>query len=218
MKLPFTTDQFLGIFTQYNQALHPWQGAVYLLVLAALLLILWHKQAGTRMMLILLPIMWLINGIAYHILFFSRINAVARVFGGMFVLQALLLLPYALKRDLQPVRPFGSVRSVVGWILVFYGIFVYGLIGHAIGHQYPTAPVFGVAPCPTVIFTLGMMLILAGQLKKHLFIIPVLWSAIGASAAFKLGIKEDIGLLVSGLAALGMILLPAGNRQRVQAD
>ncbi|MCW5899523.1 MAG: hypothetical protein KIT10_09665 [Flavobacteriales bacterium] len=43
-----------------------------------------------------------------------------------------------------------------------------------------------------------------------LLLIPLLWSLIGTMAAFKLGVREDIGLLVAGITFVGL-----GIRRRV---
>jgi len=50
-----------------------------------------------------------------------------------------------------------------------------------------------------VIFTFGLLLLSERTLPKYLLVIPLLWSLLGASAAFSLGIREDIGLLATGL-------------------
>jgi hypothetical protein len=34
-----------------------------------------------------------------------------------------------------------------------------------------------------------------------------LWSAIGFSASFSLGMKEDVGLLISGIITISLILI-----------
>jgi len=66
------------------------------------------------------------------------------------------------------------------------------------GHVYPLAPTFGL-PCPTTIFTFGILLMSVGRLPYVILIIPVLWSVIGSFAIVSFGIKEDAGLLVAGL-------------------
>ena len=43
---------------------------------------------------------------------------------------------------------------------------------------------------------------------RWLFAIQLLWAGIGSTAAFQLGIKEDLGLLAAGVAA-GILLLVA---------
>jgi hypothetical protein len=60
---------------------------------------------------------------------------------------------------------------------------------------------------PTTIFTSGILLWTRSTLPKILLVIPLLWSIIGFSAAVSLGIREDIGLLVAGVAGTTMIVI-----------
>ena len=85
----------------------------------------------------------------------------------------------------------------VGLALIVYAMVAYPLLGMAFGHGYPQAPMFGLVPCPTTIFTFGMLL-LAARPKRLLLWLPLVWSAIGFFAAVKFGICEDVGLLVAG--------------------
>jgi hypothetical protein len=165
-------------------------------------------------MLIVLTIMWLINGIGYHIMFFSVINPIAKVFGGLFVLQAVLYIMEWLRLRKTDIIFDSGIRQTAGWIITAYGMIFYSLIGYLIGHVYPAAPVFGVAPCPTTIFTLGILLVMGNNIRNRLFIIPCLWAVIGSMAAFKLGIKEDLGLLLSAVIAVILIL----RKQAKHAD
>jgi hypothetical protein len=59
-------------------------------------------------------------------------------------------------------------------------------------------PTFGL-PCPTTIFTVGVLM-LATPRSWKLSIVPVIWSAIGGSAAFLLGVHADVALPVAGIA------------------
>ncbi len=88
---------------------------------------------------------------------------------------------------------------------VAYHVLVYPLLGMALGHTYPRAPLFGLVPCPTTIFTFGMLL-LAARPKRLLLWLPLVWSAIGFFAAVKFGIREDIGLLLAGIITAVVIL------------
>jgi hypothetical protein len=79
--------------------------------------------------------------------------------------------------------------------------------------------VFGVAPCPTTIFTFGILMLAAGPLPLWLAAIPVIWAGIGGTAAVLLNVPEDLGLLVAGV--LGAVLLPFwghGRTDHVPAD
>lgn len=64
-------------------------------------------------------------------------------------------------------------------------------------------PVFGVAPCPTTIFTVGVLLTGTWHVARWLLIVPGLWAAVGGSAAIFLGVPQDVALL----AALAILLL-----------
>jgi hypothetical protein len=203
MNLPFTLDQFLSVFVTYNSAI--WPAQIFLNLLAVVAVIFcFRKSVPSRAVAATLSFLWLWTGVMYHWLFFSTINAAALLFGAVFVAQAALFLVYgAIRRSL----PFGfdhSWQAYVGAGLVLYGLLVYPIIGYFIGHVYPASPTFG-APCPTTIFTFGIMLWSTRRLKWYLYVLPLLWALIGSSAAFQLGIREDIGLLISGV--LGLVLL-----------
>lgn len=69
-------------------------------------------------------------------------------------------------------------------------------------------PVFGVAPCPTTIFSIRILLTGTWQVARWLLIFPGLWAAIGGSAAILLAVPQDYALL----AALALLLLFAVAR------
>jgi len=99
-----------------------------------------------------------------------------------------------------------DARSRMGVVMVAFSMVVYPLVGMVSGHGYPNGPVFGLTPCPLVIFTFGMLLFTERTLPKHLVIVPLLWALIGSTAALGLGIREDIGLLVSGIVATTVLV------------
>jgi hypothetical protein len=58
-------------------------------------------------------------------------------------------------------------------------------------------------PCPTTIFTLGLLLFAAPPVPRIAFLVPLLWAAVGSVAAVSLGVVEDFGLLAAG--AVGIV-------------
>src|SRR5207248_10939428 len=74
-------------------------------------------------------------------------------------------------------------------------------LNQALGHDYPHTPTFGL-PCPTTIFTLALMMWLERPFPRVLLVIPLTWAAIGGSAAFFLGVPQDLGLLAAGLSPI----------------
>ena len=205
MDLPFTTEQFLNVFREYNIAIWPAQVVAYFLGAGAIGLAVRGSSWATRIISLLLAAFWVWMGAVYHLTFFWDINPAAVLFGSLFVVQGLLFLVASVRATLQ-----FSIRSdLYGWVgglFVAYAIAIYPAIGAMLGHGYPQAPMFGVSPCPTTIFTFGLLLWTRGRVPAWLLIIPTLWALIGFTAALTLGILEDTGLLVTGLFGTGLLL------------
>jgi hypothetical protein len=206
MSLPFTPEQFLGVFRQYNLAIWPLQVVAYVLGICVVALAVHRTRYSGRAIGGVLAFFWLWTGVAYHIVSFSPINPIARVFGALFVVQGILWLAFLVLRPKLSFRAGTQVIAVVGWVFVLYAAVIYPIIGMLSGHGYPNSPAFGLAPCPTTIFTFGLLLWADAKVPKYLLVIPLLWSLIGFMAALSLGIREDYGLLVAGLVSTALIV------------
>jgi hypothetical protein len=57
-----------------------------------------------------------------------------------------------------------------------------------------------------IIFTFGLLLLTNATVPKSLLVIPFLWSLLGVSASYQLGIREDMGLLLAGVLGVGLLL------------
>jgi hypothetical protein len=187
MNIPFTTEQFLEVFARYNHAVWPMQVLLYVVALAILALA-WRTTG--RWVLPSLAVLWAWMGLVYHWGFFTAINPAAWVFGGLFLVEALLLLGVGVRRAPPSFVIRADLFGIAGAVLVAYALVVYPLLGRALGHVYPAAPTFGL-PCPTTIFTLGLFLWAEGRLPLRLLVIPALWSVVGFSAALSLSVTED---------------------------
>jgi hypothetical protein len=150
-------------------------------------------------------------GISYHIIHFSVINPAARIFGIVFVLQGLIFLLVGTIFGGLAFRFILKPLPVIGACFIVYAMVVYPLLGLSFGHSYPRAPMFGVAPCPTTIFTFGILLWSKKPVPVYLLIVPLLWSVIGMSAAVSLRVPQDYGLFVAGIA--GTVLMLAEHRK-----
>ena len=209
--LPFTSEQFLAVFANYNTAIWPLQIGVYLLGAVAVALLFSRRQGTDRVIVAILAAMWLWTGLAYHALFFSAINKAAYLFAVLFVLQSGALIYQGVYCDKVRFRLQPSWTTWTGWLFIAYALVLYPLIGLSTGHRYPEIPTFGVTPCPVTIFTFGLLLLTAPPLSRWLFVIPFVWSLIGGSAAILLNVAQDWFLLVSGLIAVPLIVVR--NRQ-----
>lgn len=197
--MPFSTEQFLDVFARYNTAI--WPAQLGALAIGVAIVVCLQRARASRFVALALVLLWVFTGVAYFGAFFAAINPAAYVFGALFVLQGALLMHAGLRADQRPLR---RSRPILGMALAAYALLAYPLLAFALGHVYPRMPAFGVAPCPLAIFTLGVLLS-ANRLPRALFAIPIVWSAIGGSASWLLGVREDIGLLVAGAAAIGAL-------------
>jgi hypothetical protein len=200
--LPFSTEQFFAVFASYNIAIWPVQVLAYLLGASSVWLAVSGGEKHRRPIVLIVMLMWLWTGVAYHWIWFSAINSAAFLFGALFVLQAALFLHYGVVRDRLHFAAQWDLSSVTGLLLIAYAMLLYPIIGALTGHTYPAAPMFGVTPCPVTIFTFGMFLLTPRRVPLPLLVVPLLWSAIGGSAAFLLGVAQDWALLLSGVAAI----------------
>ncbi|MDP2124927.1 MAG: DUF6064 family protein [Parvibaculum sp.] len=210
--LPFSREEFFGVFAVYNPAIFPAQVLAYLLGLLVVVILLRRTdRRGAVIVGLVLSLMWIWTGIAYHWLYFAAINPLAQVFAVLFVAHGLLIAASGIGGHGLNFGVRGGIRGFAGWTFIVYAAVIYPAIGFAAGHAYPAMPIFGVTPCPVTIFTLGV-LILASPAPRYLFVIPVLWSLIGGSAALLLDVPQDWFLLLSGITAAALVW--AGGRAR----
>jgi hypothetical protein len=224
--LPFSPDAYFALFEQYNRAIWPAQIVAYVLGLAALALALRRvaragragrgRAARGRIVAAILALAWAWNGTVYHVLFFATINFWADIFGAFFILEALLLLWSGVIRGKLVFRLTYDAFSRIGVAFAIFALAIYPLIGWLFGHAWPGAAMFGVAPAPMTIFTMGLLLLVEGRTPLHLVAIPVLWSLIGGIAAWFLGVTEDLALPVAGIGGLSLIFIK--NRRRGTVD
>jgi hypothetical protein len=194
--MPFTVEQFFEVFRRYNDAVFPAQLVLLGLALAAIILARRGNPSHARPVSAILAILWIWMGVAYHLTFFQEINPAASVFGGLFVLQAGLFLWMGVHRRRLSFTRRTGLAAVAGTALLAYALVIYPLAGYVAGHRYPATPTFGL-PCPTVIFTLGMLLWTSPMAPRALYVIPLLWTVIGTGAALQLGVPQDFGLLLA---------------------
>ncbi|MEW6185520.1 MAG: DUF6064 family protein [Thermodesulfobacteriota bacterium] len=213
MNLPFTIDQFMEVFRTYNLAIWPTQIIAYVLGIGALLLAFRPTRFSGRIISAVLGCFWILNGAAYHLTFFSTINKAAVGFGTLFILQGLLFLWAGVIRTNLSFRFRADFSSWTGLVIILYALVVYPLLGYVFGHRFPASPVFGVAPCPTTIFTFGLFLWLERRPSFGMLLIPMIWALIGSSAVIVLGVREDIGLMASALASVLILFLRGGKEK-----
>jgi len=202
---PFSAEQFFAVFAAYNVAIWPLQVAfeVAALALAVAAIVRW-RPAGTVIPSVL-AFFWIWMGVAYHWIRFSEINPAARLFAVAFVVEGALLARWGLRRPSPGFEPGHDAFGVAGGALIVYALAVYPVLGVLLGHAYPAQPTFGL-PCPTTIFTMGLLLWAKPRVPWWLLVVPALWSVVGMSAVRYLGVVEDTMLPIAAWVGGAMIL------------
>jgi Family of unknown function (DUF6064) len=206
MNLPFTVEQFLGIFEEYNRAVWPMQVILVIIAVVALILSLKKTGYGDKIIIALLAFFWLWIGVVYQWIYFTAINKAAYLFGALFVLQAFVFFYAGVMKSRVSFRVKPNGYSLTGGIFILYALLIYPLLGHLFGHVYPRNPTFGL-PCPTTIFTFGLLLMTHKFIPGYLLVIPLIWALIGSAAALSLTIREDFGLFIAGILGTALIFI-----------
>lgn len=205
MKTPFTLEQFLEVFKNYNQAVFPMHFVLYLMSGVAIYLVLKPNPKSDKIISSILAFFWLWMGIVYHFIFFTAINQAAYLFGAFFIIQGILFLIFGVFQNRLSFHFRSDKYGITGMSLILFALIIYPLLGYFFGHYYPSNPTFGL-PCPTTIFTFGFLLLNVKNCPLEILIIPFIWSVIGFMAAFQFGILEDTGLIVAGLFTVYLLL------------
>ena len=204
MQLPFTIEQFYGVFREYNTSVWPAQILLVALAVVAVALVVVPRRWSGAGISSILAFLWAWLGLAFHLAFFTGINPGAYVFAGVSLAGAVIFLWQGVLRRKLEFRVVRGFRTAVGLVLIVFALIVYPVWSHYAGHLYPAIPSFGL-PCPTTIFTVGMLAFLVAPYPRSPFVVPVLWCLVGVQAAFLLGVPQDLGLGVAGI--VGIVLL-----------
>ena len=124
---------FFGIFAEYNRSF--WFVALALWVAsAAALARAWRNpRQASGALTYLLAALWIWNAVAYHALLFTRINAAAWLFAGLFTMEGVLLFWAATRRRLESPSLTGPI-SGLGIALACYAL-AYPFFSFGIGHD-----------------------------------------------------------------------------------
>jgi hypothetical protein len=199
LQLPFSRDAFLDVFGAYNTLLWPVAAVLWIATVLVFVACLrgYSRDAWTFG---LLAFLWAWSGVVYHAALFTWINPAAWGFALLFVIEAGLLTWFGVvRRTLHVWSREATLSTQLGKGLIAYGL-SYPLLSLIGPNTYPLVPTFGV-PCPTTLVTIGFLL-LVHPLPLSVTIVPLMWTAIGGSAAFVLGMPIDLALIAAG-AALG---------------
>ncbi len=212
--MPFTSEQFFEVMSKYNLSVWPAQIFLNLLAIIVVALAIRQTKLNGKIISAILGFFWLWIGAVYHLTFFTAINPAAYIFGALFIFEGFLLLYFGTFKSMIEFKIGTDLFGSIGIIFILYALIIYPVLGYFMGHVYPSNPTFGL-PCPTTIFTFGILLFAKTKVPWYLILIPFLWSLIGTSAAINLHVWEDLGLVAAGIIGFSLILM---NNKKIKQN
>lgn len=201
------TEQFFQIMAEFNNAVWPAQIIFYALSIFFIFTSINTKKFFNNINILILSSLWIWNGAVTLLMYFTRFHAQYYLWGVVWILQGLAICYYGIYKKQISFRIKKDLHSITGLIFIFYALIVYPLIGAWLGHPFPQGPLFGAAPCPTVIFTFSVFLFSENRVKPYLMYFPLLWALMSLYPIIGMGVYADIGEIIAAIAAFILIII-----------
>ena len=203
--LLFSPRTYYRLFELYNVALWPLQ--IITIALGVVILLLWQRggKSATRVAFAILAIIWLWVAWAYHWQRYSSINWAANYYALAFIFEALLLLYIVVRPDYFTQSSVKSVNDRAGLAPFLISLLLFPLLGSLLGRPWAQAEVFGLAPDPTALLTLSMLLLYKLRSAWWLLPIPVAWCVISGATMWAMNAPEFVVVPLFALIVVSVI-------------
>jgi hypothetical protein len=217
--LLFSPRTYQRLIERCNAEVWPaqWVGTLACLAIVAMLAL--RVPHARRIATILLAAMW--AAVAWDFLWqrYATINWVATYMAAAFGLQSALLITSALgvtvstDDESNPARSRPNSSTIAGFAMLLLAV-AYPCIAAVSGSGLDAAEWFGVMPDPTVIGTLGALVLMRGFRRWRLLAIPLAWCALGAATAWLLKSPTWWLLTLAGAIAVGAVAADRPSSRR----
>lgn len=197
--LLFSPRTYYRLIERYNES--AWPGHLVTLALGLGLAGLvrrpgpWQGRVASG----ILAVLWIWVAWAFFWRRYATINWAATYLGWAFAAQALLLAWAGLVSRRLRFRAGRDLGGIVGAALLVLGVAAYPAIAPLAGRAARQGEVFGIAPDPTAIATLGVLLLAEAGPRRLLAVVPILGCLLSGATLWALGSPDA---WVPGLAAL----------------
>lgn len=202
--LLFSARTYYRLFELYNRAI--WPAQILALLLGFIMVWRLHRPGAWQgaVVAMILAAGWLWTAWAYLLEHYDTINWAARYFAIAFVIEALLLIWTGVVRSRLSFQPSRDWIGRTGVGLFLFALMVQPLIGPLVGRDWKQIEIFGIAPDPTVLATLGILLTVDKRLPWGLMIIPLIWCALSGATLWTMGSPDVWVMPVAAQGALGL--------------
>lgn len=195
----------------YNNTIWPAQIITYLLALFLLFTSVKSRKITNTLNTVIIALLWVWNGAVAQLMFFGDFQRQYYIWGILWLIQAILFIYFGIFKDHYEYKIKNDKYSYFGIAFIIYALVVYPFIGYLSGHGYPQTPVFGVVPCPVVVFTFGALLFVDRRIHLPVFIFPLIWAILSLYPIIMMGIFADVGVILAGI--IGFVLVVIRNKK-----
>ena len=160
--LLFSPRTYYRLIERHNEAV--WPAQIVTLVLGVVIVGLLRRPTPRqgRIVAAILAVLWAWVAWAFVWRRYATINWAATYFVWLFAIEALLLVWIGVVRGGLSFRRRRDAAGVLGVALIILSLLLYPVLAPLLGRGWRQAEIFGVAPDPTVIATLGLLLLADG--------------------------------------------------------
>jgi hypothetical protein len=196
----YSRQTYYRLFELYNVAIWPAQIVAVVAGVSAWALLRRADLRRGRLIAAFLALCWLWVAIAFHAKRYAAINWAAVDFAWGFGVEAVLLVWTGIIRGRLVFDREGRPMARAGLAIFLFALAVQPVAGLVFGRTWRQLEFFGLAPDPTAIGTLGLLLVAAGRTRWELIVIPAIWCVL--SAAMLWAMKTPDAWIVAIGAAL----------------
>lgn len=205
--LLFSPRTYYRLFERYNLELWPLPLVALALGVAVLALAWQGGHRARRGLAVILAVCWLWIAWGFHWQRYASINPAASYFALAFAFQALFLLWLAAQGRLDVVSSRWERGAGLG--LLLFAVVIFPLLGPLWGRSWIQAEVFGMAPDPTALATLGVLLCVGASRVWGCLLIPVAWTLVTGATLWAMDAPD---FAIVPLASLLAVAVAAGGR------
>ena len=201
--LLFSPRTYYRLIERHNLAV--WPAQLVTLALGVAIAALLQRPTGGRSRAIagMVALLWAWVGGIFVAGRYATINWTASYFAGLFAAEVLLLgwlgvakagLRFGWRRD---------AAGLLGAVLFTGSVALYPLLAPVLGRGWTQSEVFGIAPDPTVLGTLGLLLMADGTPRSRWALLapPMVWCLVSGTTLWAMGSPEKWILLPAAVVA-----------------
>lgn len=210
----FSPRTYYRLFERYNAAIWPVQVAALAGGLWIATLVRRSNVRRGRLVSAILAACWVWVAIAFHVERYATINRIAVYFAWGFAVEAALLVWTGVVRGRLVFGSSGDRIGPAGMGIFLFALAGQPLAGRLLGREWSQVEIFGVAPDPTAVATLGVLLLVTGRVRWELLVVPIAWCVISAATLAAMRSPEAWILAIAALATVSIAIAKTRTRRR----